>query len=99
MTKKDIVEKVASQMNITQMQVANVVQKTLNTIADGLANGEKFELRNFGVFQLKTHKARVGRNPNKPENSVVIPERTVVKFKPGKEVMSKISKLAINTIK
>jgi hypothetical protein len=43
-------------------------------------------LRNFGVFEVKVRKARIGRNPNKPETDVPIPERAVVKFKPGKEM-------------
>ncbi|MBR7137479.1 MAG: HU family DNA-binding protein, partial [Clostridia bacterium] len=44
------------------------------------------ELRNFGVFEIKVRKSRKGRNPNKPKNEVVIPERAVVKFRAGKEL-------------
>ncbi|HHU14004.1 MAG TPA: integration host factor subunit beta, partial [Lentisphaerae bacterium] len=40
----------------------------------------------FGVFEVTTRKARIGRNPNKPEDVVVIPVRRVVKFKPGKRM-------------
>ncbi len=99
MTKKDIVTKIASQVDLTQQQIAVIVQKTLDTISEGLAQGEKFELRNFGVFQLDIHKQRIGRNPNKPEKNIVIPERTVVKFKPGKELIGAVSKLAAKNIK
>jgi DNA-binding protein HU-beta/integration host factor subunit alpha len=51
------------------------------------------ELRNFGVFEVKVRKARVGRNPNAPANSVRIPPRAVVKFKPGKEMRDEVMKL------
>jgi len=50
-------------------------------------------LRNFGVFTLKKRKERIGRNPNEPANTVQIPERTVVKFKPGKIMREKVSRL------
>jgi nucleoid DNA-binding protein len=77
-----------------QHDVLNVVQKTLDYIADSLANGRAVQLRNFGVFEVKVRKARVGRNPNKPENDVPIPPRSVVKFKPGKEMKSMVGKIS-----
>jgi DNA-binding protein HU-beta/integration host factor subunit alpha len=39
-----------------------VVQKTLDQISEALTMGGKVELRNFGVFDVKIRKARVGRN-------------------------------------
>jgi len=35
-----------------------------------VAKGETVELRNFGVFEVKVRKARVGRNPNAPATDV-----------------------------
>ena len=46
--------------------------------------GESVEFRNFGVFQVRDRKPRIGRNPNRPDQIVSIPLRKVVKFKPGK---------------
>jgi len=71
---------------MVQQDVLNVVQRTLDYIAEALAKGRKVELRNFGVFEVKVRKARVGRNPNAPAADVRIPPRSVVKFKPGKEM-------------
>ena len=51
-------------------------------------------MRNFGVFEVKVRKARIGRNPNAPATDVPIPERAVVKFKPGKEMRIEVLKLA-----
>jgi nucleoid DNA-binding protein len=58
-----------------------------------LAKGDKVELRKFGVFEVKIRKARVGRNPNKPEIDVPIPARSMVKFKAGKEMRAEVLKL------
>jgi len=69
---------------MVQQDVFTVMQKTLDYIVESLAQGETVEFRNFGVFEVRTRKQRVGRNPSKPDQVVTIPERKVVKFKPGK---------------
>jgi nucleoid DNA-binding protein len=56
------------------------------------------ELRNFGVLEVQVRKARVGRNPNKPETEVIIPQRAVVKFKSGKILKAKLKKLDLGTL-
>lgn len=86
MTKRDLVVRISNETGLVQQQVLQIVQKTLDYISDAVAKGETVELRNFGVFEVKVRKARVGRNPNSPEMDVRIPPRSVVKFKPGKEM-------------
>ncbi len=93
MTKRDLVVRISTETGINQRVVTQVVQKTLDHIISELSAGRGVELRNFGVFTLKRRKKRVGRNPNAPANTVQIPERTVVKFKPGKIMKQKVTKL------
>jgi nucleoid DNA-binding protein len=93
MTKRDLVVRISEETGLVQQDVLNVVQKTLDYIADSVSRGAKVELRNFGVFEVKIRKARVGRNPNKPAADVRIPPRAVVKFKPGKEMREAVLKL------
>jgi nucleoid DNA-binding protein len=93
MTKRDLVIRISNETGLVQQEVLNVVQKTLDYIAEALAQGRKVELRNFGVFEVKVRKARVGRNPNRPGTDVPIPQRSVVKFKPGKEMREAVLKL------
>ncbi len=93
MTKRDIVVQISNETGLVQQQVLDIVQKTLNYIAQAVAQGRKVELRNFGVFEVKVRKARVGRNPNQPGTDVPIPQRAVVKFKPGKEMREAVLKL------
>lgn len=93
MTKRDLVVRIANETGLNQRDVTLVVQRTLDHVVNELASGRGVELRNFGVFSLKTRKRRVGRNPNAPTNTVDIPERIVVKFKPGKVMKEKIEKL------
>ncbi len=93
LTKRDLVTRISNETGLVQQQVLDVVQKTLDYIAEALAKGDKVELRNFGVFEVKIRKARIGRNPNAPETDVPIPERSVVKFKPGKEMRAEVLKI------
>jgi nucleoid DNA-binding protein len=93
LTKRDLVIRISDETNLGQHQVFEVVQKTLNYITESLAKGDKVELRKFGVFEVKVRKARVGRNPNKPETDVPIPARSMVKFKAGKEMRDEVLKL------
>jgi nucleoid DNA-binding protein len=93
LTKRDIVIRISEETGLNQSQVFEMVQKTFNSITEALAKGDKVELRNFGVFEVKTRKARVGRNPNKPETDVPIPARSMVKFKAGKEMKAEVLKL------
>lgn len=94
LTKRDLVTRISMETGLIQQQVLEVVQKTLDYVAQSVAKGEKVELRNFGVFEVKVRKARVGRNPNAPEKDVPIPQRAVVKFKPGKEMRDEVLKLS-----
>ncbi len=86
MTKRDLVVRISKETGLIQEDVYMVLQKSLDYITEGLARGEHIEFRDFGVFEICTRKSRVGRNPNKPEHTVQIPERRVVKFKPGKRM-------------
>ena len=89
MTKKDIVLRITDMTNIKQVDVKKVVQKTFDVIIDSLVRSEKVELRNFVVFKIKERRARFGRNPRTGE-SVPVPPRKVVIFKPGLEMKKKI---------
>ena len=93
MTKRDLVVRISEETGLVQQDVLNVVQKTLDYIGEAVAQGTKVELRNFGVFEVKIRKARVGRNPNAPAADVRIPPRAVVKFKPGKEMREAVLRL------
>ncbi len=93
MTKRDLVVRIATETGLIQEKVQEVVQKTLDYISEAVAQGKTVELRNFGVFEVKIRKARIGRNPNQPATDVPIPPRAVVKFKPGKEMRESVIRL------
>jgi nucleoid DNA-binding protein len=93
LTKRDFVVRIGEETGLIQSQVYDVVQKTLDMIAESLSQGHKVELRNFGVFEVKLRKGLVGRNPKKPAKEVAIPARAMVKFKAGKVMRAEVLKL------
>jgi nucleoid DNA-binding protein len=94
LTKRELVVKISNETGLVQHQVFDVVQRTLDHITDALAEGNTVELRNFGILEVRLTKARVGRNPNQPGSSFVIPPRATVKFKSGKIMRQKVAKLS-----
>ena len=93
LTKRELVMRISEETGLIQTQVFDVVQKTLDYIAESLAKGERVELRNFGMFAVKITGPRIGRNPNEPDKDVPIPPRATVKFKTGKEMKAEVLKL------
>ena len=90
-TKRELVVKISNETGLTQQQVFDVVQKTLDSITESLSRGDTVVMRNFGAFEVRETKAKIGRNPKNPGKDVPIPARAVVKFKPGKEMKEQVA--------
>lgn len=94
LTKRDLVNQISAESkSLTQNEVFDVIQKAVEIITDTLGKGDRVVIRNFGTFQVKTVKAKVGRNPKKPSVDVQIPARSVVKFKVGKTLKETVAKV------
>lgn len=78
-------------LEITQQNVLEVIQTLIEEITESLAQGDTVVMRNFGAFQVRETKAKIGRNPKQPATDVPIPARAAVKFKPGKEMKEKVA--------
>lgn len=89
MTKKEIVRAISDKTGLTQLQIKEIVQLTFEGIVETLLEEGRVELRNFGVFQVKTRKARQARNP-RTGRQVSVPAKSVVVFKPGKGMEARV---------
>ena len=93
MTKADLIEEVSRVVEMTRKESEVIVEAIFDSIVRSLRNADKIEIRGFGSFRTRQRQARIGRNPNAPETDVPIPERSVVKFKPGKEMRAEVLKI------
>lgn len=83
MTKSDLIDEVASQVNLTNKAAREAVQAVLDIIADALKRGEKVVLTGFGTFSVRSRAARKGRNPQTGE-VINIPAKKTPGFTAGK---------------
>jgi nucleoid DNA-binding protein len=85
MTKADIVELIAEKTGFTIKDIKIVVEDFLDEVKGALAEGKHIEIRGFGTFKVKNHKARKARNP-RTNQEVHVPARKKAFFKVSKEL-------------
>ena len=85
MTKADIVELIAEKTGFTIKDIKIVVEDFLDEVKGALAEGKHIEIRGFGTFKVKNHKARKDRNP-RTNQEVHVPARKKAFFKVSKEL-------------
>ena len=84
MTRSDLVAELAEKFGqLTNRDTEFAVKTILDAMSDALARGHRIEIRGFGSFSINRRPPRMGRNPRSGEQ-VVIPEKLVPHFKPGK---------------
>lgn len=83
MRKSELVEAVASQVNVSRSVAELIINATFNTIVDAVASGDKVILTGFGTFEARERSARTGRNPHTGEVMDIAASRTAA-FSAGK---------------
>ena len=84
MTRSDLVALLAERFGqLAQRDTEFAVKTILDAMSDALARGHRIEIRGFGSFQVNHRPPRMGRNPRSGAQ-VLIPEKLVPHFKPGK---------------
>lgn len=85
MIKAEIVKRLADHLKMKDKDALKVIDSIIDSMKDVVAQQGRLEIRDFGVFQTKQRKARIGRNP-KDKKEYPIPSRRVVTFKMGREL-------------
>ena len=92
MNKSDLILKVLeSEPTLYKKDATEVVNVFFDTISKAISNGERVELRGFGVFDVKQRQARIARNPKNGE-AVAVPSKKVPFFRMGKNMKDRINK-------
>lgn len=81
-TKADIVDEISKESGLTKLETKKVVDGVIDKVIENIADGNRIELRGFGVFKSKSRKPRMARNPKTGE-IVPLDERYVPVFKPS----------------
>lgn len=89
-TKKELVHRIADKTGVTKVVAKDIIQHFLNAIIEELAEGNRLEFREFGVFESRERAARLAQNPRTLEK-VPVPAKRIVKFKVGRLMRKKVS--------
>ena len=84
-TKKELTDRIADTRGAKRTLVKDVVQQLFDEIIGELADGNRLEFRDFGVFEVRTRKPRMAQNPRTLEQ-VPVPPKSTVKFKVGRRM-------------
>ena len=89
MTKTQLIEQLVQTTGQSKADSERQLDAVLSTVTKALSEGERLDLRGFGVFQVRETKARQGRNPKTGE-ALTIAAKKVAVFKPSKELASRV---------
>jgi DNA-binding protein HU-beta len=82
MNKTELIYAIAEDSEVNKVVVKKVLEKFLSTVSRELKDGGKVTLIGHGTYHVIEKSARTGINPRTKE-SIVIPARKVIKFKPA----------------
>lgn len=92
-TKKHLIDAISAQSGLKRADVKKVVQGLLDQIVVELGKGNRLELRDFGVFEIKERGPRLAQNPKTLER-VEVPPKRAVKFKGGRKMRDTLDAVA-----
>ena len=91
MIKSELILKIAEQNpHLYEQDATDIVNAILDTVANALAQGDRVEVRGFGVFTAKRRGARAGRNPRSGA-VVAVSEKAVPTFKMSREMLRRLN--------
>ncbi len=88
--KQELIDRIAGKTQSKRVAVKAVVQQFLDEIVSELAQGNRLEFRDFGVFEPRTRAARTAQNPKTLEK-VRVPANRSVKFKMGRLMRERLN--------
>lgn len=89
-TKKDLVEDIASRIGLTQVETKTIIECFLDSLIKGLMQGNNVEIRGFGRFKLKERKKRTARNP-RTGATVIVDAGTKPVFEASKDLIRSLN--------
>jgi len=90
-TRQSLADLVYKELGISKVEASNFIDDIFDLISFELEKKNKVKISNFGAFNIREKKQRIGRNPKTKEDKV-ISSRTVITFKPSKILKNKINK-------
>ncbi len=78
---------------LTKGEASEIVDAIFQTVKAALVDGRPVKIRNFGVFDVKTRKGRLGVNPATGQ-PIEIPSHRGLAFRPSEGLKAKVDRPA-----
>lgn len=92
MNKSELTAKMAEKSNLSKADAGRALTAFLESVSEALAEGDRVQLVGFGTFDVRQRKAREGRNPRNPEETIKIPASKAPVFKAGKNLKDAVNR-------
>lgn len=89
MTKSDLVSAVAEKTGLTKRAAGEAVEAMLDAVTGALKKGDRVTVTGFGTFEVRSRKARKGRNPQTGAE-LKIPATKAPAFRAGKALKAAV---------
>ena len=87
--KEQIAQKIADKNGISKKEALQQLNGILDIFEETLIEGDRINLVNFGSFEVKNRKERMGRNPQTKEPMLIAAHKALT-FTPGKRLSTGI---------
>jgi len=89
LTKADLAENLVDSIGLSKKDAKDLVEGFFDVVRNSLIERQQVKLSGFGNFEVREKSQRPGRNPKTGEE-IPITARTVVTFRPGQKLKSKV---------
>ena len=94
-TRADLTDALHEAVGLTRQDCAQLVERTLDLITEAMEDGQTVKLSGFGVFQVRSKRERMGRNPKTGEPAAIAPRR-VIGFRASQILKSRIDRALVD---
>jgi integration host factor subunit alpha len=91
LTRADLTDALHENVGLTRQDCAQLVERTLDLIAEAMEHGHTVKLSGFGVFQVRAKRERIGRNPKTGAPATIAPRR-VIGFRASQVLKARIER-------
>jgi integration host factor subunit alpha len=91
LTRADLTEALHDEVGLTRHDCAGLIERTLGLVAEAMERGESVKLSGFGVFEVRSKRERLGRNP-KTGAPATIESRRVIGFRASQVIKARIDR-------
>lgn len=90
MNKQELIDALAAKLTIGKTDAEKTLHAFVDVITETLKSGQEVNISGFGMFMVSARSARMGVNPQNPEQKIQIPATKVPKFRAGKNLKDAI---------